>query len=122
MAGIRLGKVRNPAAVIVLSIVTIGVYSVFWQCVTLRDIKRYAGRGIGAGFGLLFAILLGVVNAFVIPKEVGELFVASGHEKPVGALTGFWIFLPLVGWVIWVVKIQRHLNLYWDHLSPIPSW
>jgi hypothetical protein len=28
--------------------------------------------------------------------------------------TGLWVLLPLVGWFVWVVKVQGALNRYWQ--------
>jgi hypothetical protein len=25
-----------------------------------------------------------------------------------------WMFLPIVGWFVWTIKIQRALNRYWE--------
>ena len=96
MAGAK-GKVRNPWAVIGLSIITLGIYALYWQYATFKEIKDYSGEGIGGGLGLLFAILLGVVNIFMMPAEVGNLYEASGQEKPVRGSTGFWVLIPIVG-------------------------
>jgi len=108
-----VGKVRNPWIVIILSIITIGIYALYWQFATFKEMKDYSGRGIGGGLGLLFAILLGVVNIFLMPSEVGNLYAADGKEKPVTGLTGFWALIPIVGGIIWVVKTQGRLNDYW---------
>ena len=32
-------------------------------------------------------------------------------------VTGFWNFLPLIGWIIWLVKIQNALNRQWEELG-----
>lgn len=109
-----VGKLRTPLAVILLSIITLGIYSLYWQYTTFKEMKEYSGEGIGGGLGLLFAFLLSIVNLFLMPAEVGELYAREGREKPVSGLTGFWFLLPFVGWIIWVVKTQGHLNGYWE--------
>jgi hypothetical protein len=35
-------------------------------------------------------------------------------EKPVSGVTGFWNLIPLVGFIIWVVKVQGALNRRWE--------
>ena len=109
-----VGKIRTPVAVILLSIVTLGIYSLYWQYETFKEMKDHAGEGIGGGLGLLFAFLIGIVNVFLMPAEVGQLYGREGREKPVSGLTGFWVLIPLVGWIIWVVKTQGSLNRYWE--------
>jgi hypothetical protein len=99
--------------VIGLWIITLGIYGLYWQFATFRDMKDYSGEGIGGGLGLLFAFLLFIVNAFMMPAEVGNLYAREGREKPVTGVTGFWIFLPLVGFFIWAIKTQNRLNEFW---------
>jgi hypothetical protein len=33
--------------------------------------------------------------------------------EPVSGVTGFWNLIPLVGWIIWVIKVQGALNDEW---------
>jgi hypothetical protein len=110
------GHVRNPVAVILLSIITIGIYALYWQYASFKEMKDYSGEGIGGWLGLLFAILIGVVNWFVLPLEVGRLFVRAGSQPPLSAVTGFWVLIPIVGGIIWIVKVQGRLNDYWESL------
>jgi hypothetical protein len=121
MAGAELGKVRSPLAVILLSVVTLGIYGLYWQYATFKELKAHSGSGFGGGLGLLFAILLGIVNVFVLPSEVGGLYRAEGRQAPVTGLTGFWVLLPFVGGIIWLVKCQRRLNEYWMNQGSVPS-
>ena len=65
---------------------------------------------MGGGLGLLFAILLGIVNVFLMPAEVGNLYAGGGQEKPVHGPTGFWALIPIVGGIIWVIKTQGALS------------
>ena len=50
---------------------------------------------------------------FVAPSEVGKLYAREGQQQPVSGKTGFWMFLPLVGYFVWVVKVQGALNRFW---------
>ena len=108
-----IGKPRNPWAVIGLSIITLGIYSLYWQYSSFKEMKEYSGTGIGGGLGLLFAILFFVVNAFLMPAEVGALYTAKGEEPPVSWMTAFWILIPIIGGLIWIVRTQGRLNAFW---------
>ena len=108
-----VGQVRSPVAVIVFSIITLGIYHLYWDYSTFKELKGYSGDGIGGGLGLLFGILLGIVNIFMLPFEIGELYARDGQPEPVSALTGFWVFLPIIGGIIWVFKTQGRLNDFW---------
>jgi hypothetical protein len=117
MAADAVGKVRNPWGVIGLSIITLGIYSLYWQYATFKEMKDFSGEGIGGGLGLLLAILISVVNVFLMPAEVGHLYVAAGRERPVRGPTGFWVLIPIVGGFIWVIKVQGALNRFWGSVG-----
>jgi hypothetical protein len=108
-----LGKIRSPWIVLLLSIVTLGIYSLYWQYSMFKEMKEYSGQGIGGVLGLVLAILLSIVNIFVMPSEIGNLYAAEGKPKPVQGITGFWILLPLIGGFVWLFKVQGHLNKFW---------
>jgi drug/metabolite transporter (DMT)-like permease len=109
-----VGKVRNPWAVIGLSIITLGIYFLYWTYQVFREMKDHSGDGIGGPIGLVIGILIGIVNAFLIPSEVGNIFAKAGQHKPVSGPTGFWTFIPLIGFFIWTIKVQNALNDRWE--------
>src|SRR6476619_3999463 len=105
-----LGQPRGVAFVIVISILTIGIYFLYWHYVTGEEIKRYSGEGLGGIRWLVIGIVIGIVMWFVAPSEVGNnLYKKDGQEAPVSGVTGFWMLLPLIGFIIWVVKVQGAL-------------
>jgi hypothetical protein len=107
------GKERSPWAIIGLSIITIGIYGLYWQYATFKEMKDYSGEGIGGVLGLVLGIIIGIVNIFVMPAEVGNLYAAKGREKPVSGKTGFWVLIPILGGLIWLFKVQGSLNRFW---------
>jgi hypothetical protein len=112
-----VGKPRNPAFVIIITIITLGIYGLYWQYQVFKEMKDHTGDGVGGPIGLVIAILVGIVNWFLIPSELGNLYAKAGMEKPVSGVTGFWNFLPLVGFIIWVIKVQGALNRRWESLG-----
>jgi hypothetical protein len=109
-----IGQPRGVGFVIVLSIVTFGIYHFYWVYKNFEEMKRHTGEGIGGVLGLVIAILLGVVIWFVLPSEVGRMYRDDGREGPMTGWTGLWLFLPIVGWFVWTIKIQGALNRYWE--------
>jgi Domain of unknown function (DUF4234) len=109
-----VGKVRNPWAVVGLSIITIGIYFLYWTYQVFREMKDHTHEGVGGPIGLVIGILIGIVNWFLIPAEVGNMFAKAGQEKPVSGVTGFWNLIPLIGFIIWTIKVQGALNRRWE--------
>lgn len=104
------GKVRNPVAVIIFSIITLGIYFLVWNYKIFEENKRYSGDGVGGVVGLVIALLVGIVNWFLIPSEIGNIYTKAGRDKPVSGVTGFWNLIPLIGFIIWIVKVQGAMN------------
>jgi uncharacterized protein DUF4234 len=115
-----IGKVRNPWAVVGLSLITLGIYFLYWTYQVFREMKDHSHEGVGGPIGLVIGLLIGIVNVFLIPSEVGNIFAKAGQAKPVSGLTGFWTFIPLVGWVIWIVKVQGALDRRWQTAGATP--
>ena len=109
-----VGKPRGVLFVIVLSIITLGIYHLYWYYKSFEELKRHTGRGIGGILGLLIALVFAPINWFVLPSEIGNMYRGSGRQAPMTGWTGLWILLPLVGWFVWIVKVQGALNRYWE--------
>ena len=110
----NLGKIRTPLGVIGLSIITCGIYTLYWYYKTYEETKDYSGEGLGGLVGLLLAIFCLIVNWFVLPAEIGNLYEQDGKDKPISGMTGFWNLIPLIGTIIWLFKVQGHLSEFWE--------
>jgi hypothetical protein len=108
------GQVRSPVAVIIFSIITLGIYTLYWYYVVFEDLKQRTNNGVGGLVGLILGLCLGIVNIFLLPAEIGNMYAQEGLEKPVTGLTGFWVLIPLVGSIIWFVKVQNAMNHRWE--------
>ena len=69
---------------------------------------------MGGVVGLVIGILIGIVNWFLLPSEIGNMYAKAGMEKPVRGVTGFWNLIPIVGFFIWVWKVQTAMNERWE--------
>jgi hypothetical protein len=110
-------KVRSAVAVIVFSIITFGIYHLYWTYQVFRELKETTRQGIGPIIGLLIAFVFNPINWFVLPSEIGNMYAAQGKEKPVSGVTGLWNIIPLIGFIIWVVKVQGALNHEWESMG-----
>lgn len=116
-----LGEIRSPGMVILLSIVTFGIYGIYWNYKTCDELQRHNNQGLGGVLALVLSLIgLGVVLDFTIPDEVQKMYQRRGIQSPVSAITGLWIVLGvfiIVGPFIWIWKIQNALNDYWRSLG-----
>ena len=115
------GKIRNWVTVAILTIITCGIYAIFWQYYVFKENKEHSGEGVGGAVGVILAIFIGVVNVFLLPAEVGNIYAKAGQEKPVHGPTGFWAFIPIVGWFIWLYKVQTAINTRWEQMGVRPA-
>jgi Domain of unknown function (DUF4234) len=107
------GAFYSIGLVILLTIVTIGIWGAFWTYRTSEDLKRFNGDGLGGVLGVVIYLLLSPVLMFTIPSEIQKMYQRDGRQSPVSPLWGLWFLLPLIGNIIWYVKVQRSLNDFW---------
>jgi membrane protein YdbS with pleckstrin-like domain len=109
------GETRSIGLSIVLAIITLGIYPIYWAYKTHEEMKRYSGNGVGGVIGLVIYLVVGIVTFFIVPSEVRYLYEElDGSHSPVRGTTGLWVLLPLVGPIVWFVKVQGALNRYWE--------
>ena len=116
-----VGNTRSIGLSILWAILTLGLYTFVWTYKTHEEIKRHSGNGVGGVVGLVIYILISPITFFVIPSEVRYLYEElDGQPSPVRGTTGLWFLLPLIGSIVWFVKVQRALNRYWQSRGAPP--
>ena len=115
-------KLRNPLGVVGLSIITIGIYYIFWWYFInreMRDFGRAKGTDLGQNPGnSVLAITLGaliivpaIVTLWTTSDRVQRTQETAGVDRPASGPI-FFILLLLIGPVgIWYV--QNELNKAW---------
>lgn len=119
-----LGQPRGVWFVILIGLVTLGIYWLYWVYKTQDEMKRHTGDGLGGVLGLVVWILISAVSAFVIPSEVGNMYAKAGREKPVTGWTGLWLFpfgILIIPIFVWFAKVQGSLNRYWESQATAPT-
>ena len=107
-----LGQERGIGFAIVMTLVTLGIYGLYWVYKSFSEVKAHRGEGVGGVVGILLCIV--VVGYFKLGQYVGRMYSAEGNENPpVSGISGLWIFVPYVGTFIYMAKIQGALNSYW---------
>ena len=109
-----LGNPRSVGLTVVLFFLTLGIYGIYWAYKTHDEIKKHSGMGVGGVVGLVIWILISIVSLFIIPSEIRQMYEKDGQESPVRGTTGLWNLLLIIGTIIWLVKVQRALNRYWE--------
>jgi amino acid transporter len=110
----RVGETRSIGLSMLWFVLTLGLYGLYWAYKTHEEMHGYSGEGIGGVLGLVIWIVIGIVSLFVIPSEVGKLYRKDGQQPPVTGITGLWTLIPLLGGIIWFVKVQGALNRFWE--------
>ena len=111
----ELGHTRSIGLSILYAIITLGIYAIVWVYKTHNEIKRYSGNGVGGVIGLVIYLVISPVTYFIVPSEVRYMYEdLDGGTSPVRGITGLWLLLPLLGSIIWFVKVQGALNRYWQ--------
>jgi len=109
----QLGKARSIGLVILLTIVTLGIWTWVWSYQNGDELKRHSGKGVGGIGYLLITVFISPVTMFLMASEVEQLYRAEGKEPPITTIWGLWFLLPIIGHIIWYVRIQRSINDYW---------
>ena len=122
--GAYVGKRNEPVAVILLSIVTCGIYGIYWLYVVGQDINKVLGReAINPLFlflGILFSPLI-LYSLYLIDKALEE--VGTLREMPYKPNFILWLILTLVcgvGVIVAYYQISSYLNTVWDKDAGAP--
>ncbi len=108
-----IGKPRSAWLVILLTIVTFGIWTIVWSYQNGEEIKQHARTGLGGVAYLFITLLISPITMFLMASEVEQLYRREGKEPPITTIWGLWFLLPIIGNFIWFFRIQRSINDYW---------
>jgi hypothetical protein len=111
------GEVRSPAMVVVLSIITCGIYAWYWLYKIGEELKNYLGdEGINPGMNLVLSIICFPYYFYVLyqySKKITESQQKNGLAGDDNALVV--VLLAIFGLTIVALPImQNSLNKVWD--------
>lgn len=110
MADRTPGKRRKIGLQILVSIVTFGIYGIYWAYISHEEVKQYSSEGVGGVLGAVIYFFAGIITLFLLPIEIKKMYEQDGRTSPVSAVTAFWV---LLFGIPWYVKCQAALNDFW---------
>ena len=123
-------KVRGPVWVGIFSLVTLGIYSIYWIYVTAKHLRDYGnakGRDLGQSPGM--TLLACTLGAFIIVPALVAIYRQAKRIQQAQQLAGL---QPMNGWLALVLYIvlspiflayeQSELNKVWAvEGGPVPD-
>ncbi|MFZ0089474.1 MAG: DUF4234 domain-containing protein [Solirubrobacteraceae bacterium] len=125
--GGSVAKIRNPVAVMLLSLVTLGIYYLFWYYFINREMRDLGeARGVDIGHSPATSVIAVTLGSFIIvPPFVSHWKVGTRMERAqqaAGVVGGNGVIYFIL-WVIPLVSIvspfymQTQLNEVWRALQ-----
>jgi len=114
-----IGENRNGAIIILLSIVTCGIYMFYWYYVIMEDINRASGeQRINSTLfllGCIFCPPVAWIMLYQIDKNLARLARENGTEYTENFV--LWLLLTFIcgiGGIIAIFQITNGFNAIWD--------
>ena len=109
-----IGKHRDPVVVIILSIVTCGIYALFWLYTVMEDVNRTSGQQrIDSTMLLILSIICAPVMWFALYKVDQEMMRLAGENGTTyNSNFVLWLLLTFVCGVGTYVAMYQLTNTY----------
>lgn len=111
---------RNIALCVILTVITCGIYGIYWFIVLTNDVKTAAEDNQLASGGLAFFLTLITcgIYGFYWAYKMGELMKVAQEKKGLPVKDNAIVYLVLqivgLGIVVWVL-VQNDLNVISDN-------
>lgn len=112
------GKVRNPVVVILLSLITCGIYMIYWLFVVSGEINKTLGEEkISAPLYFLLGLIcfpLIYVGMYKMDECIFDIRTRLG--MPANKNFILWLLLSFVGIgsIVFLYQVQSQLNEVWE--------
>ena len=112
-----LGQPRGIGFVILIFIITFGIYGIYWAYKTHEELKVHTGEGLGGVLGLVICILIWPGERLRHPIR-GREDVQARRARAARDRLDRSLALPrsilVIPAIVWFVKVQGALNRYWE--------
>jgi hypothetical protein len=112
------GKVRSPIAVILLSIVTCGIYQIYWLFKVSGDVNNALGeQRISAPLYFLLGLLcFPLIYVGMYKLDIGIFDIRTRVGFPATKNFVMWLLLSLIGigFIVFMYQVQSQLNEIWE--------
>ena len=112
--GEPIGTPRSVGLTILVAIVTFGIWTWVWSFMNGEELRTYRGNGLGGVGYLLLTIFIVPITMFLMANEVENLYLDAGEQPRITTLWGLWFLLPVIGQIVWYVRIQHAINEFWQ--------
>jgi hypothetical protein len=109
-----IGTPRSVGLTILVTIVTFGIWTWVWSYMNGEELRNYRRDGLGGVAYLLLTIIFYPITMFLMANEVENLYLDAGEQPRITTLWGLWFLLPLIGQIVWYVRIQHAINEFWQ--------
>ena len=111
-----IGKTRNPIIVILLGIVTCGIYTLYWTYTAADEVNKITGQERINPILFLVSFFIPFLPLYFVHK-LDESFVEIGQKEGVPYDSKFILWLVLffvgIGYLVFYYQAQEMLNKIW---------
>jgi hypothetical protein len=117
---------RNPLGVLGLTLITFGIYGLYWYYKVNEEILRYTGDQTISPSRSLLAVIPGfllIVPPFIAYYNTANHIVQMEEQRgiPSQISPSLVVIVALVIWFAMAAYVQEHLNRVWDSASSGPA-
>jgi len=113
---------RNPLGVIGLTLITLGIYGLYWYYKVNEEIQRFTKDDTISPSRSLLAVIPGfllIVPPFIAYYNTANHIVQMEQQRGIASQISpaLVVALALVIWIAFPAYVQEHLNRVWDAAS-----
>lgn len=113
---------RNPLGVLGLTLITLGIYGLYWYYKVNEEIQRYTGDQTISPSRSLLAVIPGfilIVPPFIAYYNTANHILQMEQQRGIASQISpaLVVVIALVIWIGMAAYVQEHLNRVWDSAS-----